>query len=433
MDWYYYIALALILSQLLISLQVYNNYRYALKKYKKTRSWYRPRTTLIVPCKGLDSAFQKNVTSFFNQDYENYLLWFVVADKSDPAYDELCKLKKQLSQSSKADDVQVLVAGQGQSCSQKIHNLLYCYERISDDVEVLAFADSDICVRSDWLSHIVYPLKQAKNGAASGYRWFVPKKNNLASLALSAVNAKIAQLLGNTRFNQAWGGSMAIRVDIFRRLGLDKIWPKTLSDDLSLSFSVKKAGMKVAFVPACLVASYEYTTWPKLFEFGRRQFLITRISAPGTWWFGLCSSLYSVLGLWATAALAVYAATKSQIDNRHLAIFILVPILFFTSQFIRAVLRQKMADKLLKYEQRLSAVLSGEALAKTEASAKAEASRAAMAADILFFWLWSLLLLFFIISSAFGRTICWRGIRYKLLGPLETITLGEKVSNGKSL
>jgi len=405
MTWYYYIALALILSQLLFSVQVYNNYRYALKKYKKNRWWYRPRTALLVPCKGLDSAFQKNVTSFFNQDYENYLLWFVVADKSDPAYDELCKLKKQLSQSSKADDVQVLVAGQGQSCSQKIHNLLYCYERISDDVEVLAFADSDICVRSDWLSHIVYPLRQAKNGAASGYRWFVPKKNNLASLALSAVNAKIAQLLGNTRFNQAWGGSMAIRVDVFRRLGLDKIWPKTLSDDLSLSFSVKKAGMKVAFVPACLVASYEYTTWPKLFEFGRRQFLITRISAPGTWWFGLCSSLYSVLGLWGTAALAIYAATKSQIDNRHLAIFILVPILFFTGQFIRAVLRQKMADKLLKYDW--------------------PKMKAACAADIFFFWLWSLLMLFFIISSAFGRTIQWRGIRYKLLGPTETIVISR--------
>ncbi len=111
MDWYYYIALALILSQLLFSVQVYNNYRYALKKYKRNRWWYRPRTALLVPCKGLDSAFQKNVTSFFNQDYENYLLWFVVADKSDPAYDELCKLKNHLSRDSKAEDVQIFVAG----------------------------------------------------------------------------------------------------------------------------------------------------------------------------------------------------------------------------------------------------------------------------------------------------------------------------------
>ena len=419
MDWYYYIAVALVLSQLLFSIQTYRNYRYALAKYKRKRSSYRPRTALFVPCKGIDSDFQKNITSFFNQDYEDYLLWFVVADKADPAYDELCKLKDRLSQSSKARDVQVLVAGpvrnssgagQGQSCSQKIHNLLYCYERLGDDVEVLAFADSDVCVHSDWLSYIVYPLRQPKKGAASGYRWFVPKENNLATLALSAVNAKVAQLLGDTRFNQAWGGSMATRVDVFRRVGLDKIWPKTLSDDLSLSYAVKKAGLKVAFVPACLVASYESTTWSGLFEFGRRQFLITRVSAPGLWWFGLCSSLYSILGLWGGAGLAVYA---TMIGEKNLLLFVAVPILFFVSQMGRAILRQKMISKLLKYERR--------------------AMRAASAADILFFWLWSLLLLFFIISSAFGRVVCWRGIRYKLLGPLETITLGEKVSNGKSL
>jgi cellulose synthase/poly-beta-1,6-N-acetylglucosamine synthase-like glycosyltransferase len=401
MDWYYYIAHVLILSQLLFLIHAYRNYRYALSKYKKSRSWYRPRTVLIVPCKGKDLAFQNNVTSFFNQDYEDYLLWFVVADESDPAYDELCQLKDSLSLTSKARDVRVLVAGQGQTCSQKNHNLLYCFERIGDDVEVLAFADSDACVRSDWLSHIVYPLRKSKNGAASGYRWFVPKKNNPASLALSAMNAKIAQFLGNSRFNQAWGGSMAIRVDVFRRLGLDKIWPKALSDDLSLSHAVKKAGKKVAFIPACLVASYEAASWDKLFEFGRRQFLITRVSNPGTWWFGFCSSLYSVLGLWAGAALALYAAA---ISDKNLSLFAAVPIVFFVSQMGRAILRQTMISKLLK-----------EDLPKM---------KAAMAADILFFWIWSVLLLFIIISSAFGRTIQWRGIRYKLLGPTETIVLG---------
>jgi cellulose synthase/poly-beta-1,6-N-acetylglucosamine synthase-like glycosyltransferase len=401
MDLYYYIALVLILSQVFIWIYSYRNYRYALSKYRKTRSQYRPQTVLIVPCKGKDLAFQNNVTSFFKQDYKDYLLWFVVADESDPAYDELCQLKDRLSRSSKAKDVRVLVAGQGQACSQKIHNLLYCFESISDDIEVLAFADSDVCVRSDWLSHIVHPLRKSKNGAATGYRWFVPKKNNPASLALSAMNAKIAQLLGNSPFNQAWGGSMAIRVDVFRQLGLDKIWPKALSDDLSLSYAVKKAGKKVAFIPACLVASYESTRWDKLFEFGRRQFLITRVSNPRTWWFGLCNSLYSVLGLWAGAALAVYAAA---ISDKNLALFAAVPIVFFTSQMGRAIIRQRMISILLK-----------EYLPKM---------KAAIAADILFFWVWSVLLLLIIISSAFGRTIQWRGIRYKLLGPTETIVLG---------
>jgi ceramide glucosyltransferase len=405
MDWYYYIALAAIISQLIFLFQTYRNYRYALKKYKRRRSWYRPRVVLIVPCKGLDSAFRENITSFFNLDYENYLLWFVVAEESDPAYSRLCDLKKQLEADSKAQDVQVFVAGYGHSCSQKIHNLLYCYEKIGDDIEIMAFADSDICVRSNWLSHIVYPLRQPKTGVASGYRWYIPKENNLASLALSAMNAKIAQLLGNTPFNQVWGGSMAIRVDVFRRLGLDTIWPKVLSDDLSLSSAVKKAGLKVVFVPACLVASYERATWRSLFEFGRRQFLITRVSAPRVWWLGLLSSVYSVLGTWGAAGLAVYAA---KIQHENLPVFIAVPIVFFAGQLVRVLLRQRMARRLLAEEHR--------------------AMRAAFAADILAFWLWSILLLFFIIASAFGRTICWRGIRYKLLGPMETII----EANGKT-
>jgi ceramide glucosyltransferase len=325
-----------------------------------------------------------------------------VAGESDPAYDQLCDLKTQLEADSKALDVRVFVAGYGQSCSQKIHNLLYCYERIGEDVEILAFADSDICVRGNWLSHIVYPLRQAKNGVASGYRWYIPKENNLASLALSAMNAKIAQLLGNTPFNQAWGGSMAVRVDVFRKLGIDKIWPKVLSDDLSLSSAVKKADLKVVFVPACLVASYERATWRSLFEFSRRQFLITRVSTPRVWWLGLLSSVYSLLGTWGAAGLAIYAA---MIHHRDLLIFIVVPVVFFTGQLVRVILRQRMARKLLAEERR--------------------AMRAAYVADILAFWLWSLLLLFFIIASAFGRTIRWRGIRYTIVSPTETIVEDE--------
>lgn len=398
MTWYYYIAILIIVSQLLFLFQTFRNYRYSVSKYKKKRLHQASRVVLIVPCRGLDSDFEKNITSLFNLDYENYLLWFVVAEESDPAYDELCKLKDRLTQTSKALDVQVLIAGQPQSCSQKIHNLLYAYSKIPDDIDILAFADSDVCVRSDWLRHLIWPLRQLRYGAATGYRWFIPRKNNLAALGLSAMNAKVAQLLGNTRFNQAWGGSMAIRVDVFRKIGLDKIWPKVLSDDLSLTYAVKKAGMKLAFVPACLVASYQSTTWRKLFEFSRRQFLITRVCRPSTWLFGLSSALYSVLCLWATAALAVYAA---MIADQNLPLFIAVPIIFLLCQAARAILRQKMIAKLLKQHR--------------------HEMRFARTADIFFSWLWSLLLLFLIISSAFGRTIVWRGIRYKLLGPTETI------------
>ncbi|MHC4475053.1 MAG: glycosyltransferase family 2 protein [Planctomycetota bacterium] len=403
MDWHDYIAWAAIVSQLVFLVQCYRNYLYALSKYKKQRLSYRPRTALLIPCKGLDAAFDENITSFFRQDYEGYVLWFVVAEKSDPAYERLCELKERLSNDSKAQEVRILIAGQGKFCSQKIHNLLYCCERISGDIEVLAFADSDASVRPDWLSHLVWPLHQSKNGAASGYRWFIPQQNNPASLALSAVNGKIAQLLGNSRLNLAWGGSMAIRVDVFREVGLDNIWPKALSDDLSLSYAVRKAGKKITFVPACLVASYESMTWRQLFEFGRRQFLITRVSAAATWWFGLLSSLYSIAGLWGGAAWAIHAAT---IGAKNVGLYAAVPIVFLVGQYIRAILRQAMVSKLLAED--------------------VPRMKSAMLADLLACWMWSLLLLALILSSALGRTITWRGIRYKLLGPTETVVIGGK-------
>ena len=401
MEWYHYAAVILIFAQFAFVVQMHTNRRYALSKYKRRRA-YRPRTVLIIPCKGLDSEFDKNVASFYAQDYEEYLLWFVVGEESDPAYGRLCALKEKLGASSKAKEVRIFVAGACKSCGQKIHNLLHCYKQVGDDVEVMAFADSDVCVRSDWLSHLVYPLRQAKVGAAGGYRWFVAKRNNPATVALSALNAKVAQLMGNMRFNHLWGGSMAIRVDTFRRIGAEEMWRKSVSDDLCLTYAVKKLGLKVRYVPACLVASCEETTWGELFEFGRRQFVITRVSSPGTWWFGLFGCMFSVVGLWGGAAMALWAA-RAGVPRPGL--LYAVPIVFFAGQLLRAVMRQSTIRALLREDkQRLRAVLL---------------------ADICLSWLLTLVMLGLILSSAFGRKIRWRGIRYKLVGPTETIRLTQ--------
>jgi cellulose synthase/poly-beta-1,6-N-acetylglucosamine synthase-like glycosyltransferase len=402
MDWYVYVAWMLILSQLLFSTLTLKNYFFALAKYNKKHKRYSPRVALIIPCKNLDAGFEQNIASFYAQDYENYLLWFVVEDKADPAYEPLCRLKDKLSPGTGAKDVEVLIAGAGQECSQKIHNLLYAYRRIPEDIQVLAFADSDIRVKPTWLHHLVYPLRHPETrGAVTGYRWFVPATANLATLALSALNGKIAQLMGNTPFNHAWGGSMAIHVQAFRELGIENLWQKAVSDDFSLSCAVKDAHKKVEFVPGCLVATSESTTWAKLFEFGRRQFVITKVYVPQMWSFGLFSGVYSVFGLWGGAALAIYACVTR---NHHIWLFTAVPILFFIMQLTRAFLRQSMASKLL-----------AEDLPRLKIAA---------IADIALFWLWSPLMLILILSSAFGRTIRWRGIKYKLISKTETIVLG---------
>jgi hypothetical protein len=174
-----------------------------------------------------------------------------------------------------------------------------------------------------------------------------------------------------------------------------------LSDDLSLSRIVRKAGLAVRFVPPCLVPSFASITWPDLYEFARRQFLITRVYAPGSWWLGFLSSLGSVAGFWGGLVLAAWAAAS---HAEYILLYAAVPVIFGAGLILRATLRQLMATRILgKYLPQLAP---------------------AAIADILGCWLWSILLFLFILSSAFGRTIRWRGIRYRLISPTRTQVLG---------
>ncbi len=384
-----------IVAEILFTVQVNSNYRYA-RRHLNDRHRSGPACLLIVPCKGLDEAFDHNIRSFYEQAYTGYRLWFVVEDIADPAYAALRALKDQHATASQADEIRILAAGSAVGCSQKLHNLLFACRQAPAEAEVLVFADSDACAGRDWLGQLVWPLDYPDAGLASGYRWFVPRKNNLATLALSAMNAKVCQLLGKTRFNLAWGGSMAIRKDLFERLQIDRLWSASLSDDLSISRAVRKAGLKTYFVPACVVASYVSVTWPQLWEFAQRQFVITRIYAPRMWLVGLLGSAFSVAGLWGGLALSVWAlSAMPAFWMEYVAMF----AVFLGCQIIRAILRQRMAVRLLPNDR--------------------AALRAARRADWFGFWAWGIVLLTIIVSSAVGRTITWRGIRYLVHSPTE--------------
>lgn len=402
MTFLHIIAVVCIVIQVLFVFQIFNHYKYVLKKFAKRHNTYRPKVALILPCKGIDTAFDENIGSFYQLEYDNYELIFVTESSEDAAYNHLLDLKDRFQNRSKAFKTSILVAGIATQGGQKLYNMLYACGKAEKGVEVFAFADSDACPRSGWLGHLVYPLRKEKQGVSSGYRWYVPLKNNLATLALSAMNAKVAQLLGPTIFNCAWGGSMAVRVDTFKKLEMDKIWQKAISDDLTLSREAKKAKLKVIFAPGCLVASYEQTNWRNLFEFARRQFIITRVTIPGTWWFGFFSSVFSVLGLWGFTGLAIFSYLNGS-EYRHT--FLAAAAAFLAGQMIRAFLRQRMIFRLL--------------------AAETAKMRAAALADIIGGPLWSLILLFCIISSSFGRIINWRGVKYKLIGPTEVIRLAE--------
>jgi hypothetical protein len=403
MEWYFYIAIWLMAMQVLYCLVCYRNYRFVLSKGRKERGMVG-KTILVVPCKGLDDGFEKNISSFFRQDYDDYSIWFVVQDKADPAYQQLLAIKEKMAGASNAKEVRILVAGLTTGCSQKVHNLLHAYSQTADDVVIMAFADSDVCARTDWLGHLVHPLrKKGPFGASSGYRWFVPTKVNMATLALASMNSKVVQGMGPYGFNHTWGGSMAIRRQVFKELKIDQVWAKSITDDLSLSRVVKEAGLDIAFVPGCIVPSYVSMNWSELLEFARRQFIITRITTPKLWVVGLVSVTFSVVGLWGGAAAAIYAWMKGY---AYWGMYAAVPAVFLLGHPLKAWLRQKTSAVVLDDQS--------------------EGLKAANRGDMLLSWLWPPLLLGIILASAVCNTITWRGIRYKVLGPINVVVLGKK-------
>lgn len=397
MHWYYWIAWFLIISQIFVVWFLGKNLKYALSNPWRNVNDHIPKTLLTVPCKGIDLTFDQNIESFFKQDYPEFIINFVVESTDDPAYGRLCELKEKFDSSSKAQEINILVAGKTSKCSQKIHNLLHSYDNCPDDITALAFADSDACVHSTWLREIVAPLVRNKTGVSTGYRWFVPKKYNIATIIMSITNAKVAQFLGKYEFNQAWGGSMAISREMFENLEVAKVWSNIVSDDLSLSYLVKKAKKKVIFVPTCIVASYESTTIPKLYEFARRQFIISRIYMPLTWTFALISSLYTVSGFWGSLTIAIYS---QQNNIPRAGFYTVVPIVFIVSHWIKSIYRSTLVIKRLpsaRKKLKLPIVL-----------------------DFVFSPIYSVLLLVSILSSSVGRTITWRGIKYRLKSPYKT-------------
>jgi hypothetical protein len=121
---------------------------------------------------------------------------------------------------------------------------------------------------------------------------------------------------------------------------------------------------------------------------------------PRTWAFALFCSTIALVGIWIAAPIAIMAHITQQ---KNFALYLTVPILFLTAQFVRTVLRQIMIAKLLPGD--------------------AKKLRIAAAADIGGNLIWTWLMFACIAASAIGRTITWRGIKYKLVSATKTIKL----------
>ncbi len=295
------LGLLAILRAILAGTQAYEHRRFAKSRLESLRD-YGPtgRATLMVPCRGLDLGLEENLDTLFEQDYADYEICFIVESRTDPAYPVIDRV---IGRHPDVDS-RIVFSGVAQRSGQKVHNLRVATERLSPRTKYLAFVDSDARPTRRWLRALLGRLDRPEVGAATGYRWFVPKNPSLANHIVYSINCGIAAILCHRSPGVVWGGSWAIRRDMFQWLGIREAWDQTLSDDLVASRVLRRAGLAVEFEPAAMVASPLDVDFRQMVGFVRRQYLIGRFYIHGWWAFGLVSVtlanlvLLGSLGLW---------------------------------------------------------------------------------------------------------------------------------------
>ena len=351
---------------------------------------YAPDAAVVIPCKGLDANFDANVEAFLNQDYPSYQVIFAVAAPDDLAYKYLDRLinKRQEAGSVRRRQPLLVVAGIADGRGEKVNNLLRGIEAVDQAAIVLVFADIDATPSSEWLRSLVAPLASERVTVSTGFRWYLPGKG-FVSLLRAGWDTSIATMMGDHGHNFAWGGSMAIRAEDFRRLRIaEAYWANSASDDYSLTRAVRESGGSIAFEPRCLVASREESSLREFLRWSTRQIIITRVYAVHLWRLGLATYLFYC----GTLTLGFISAAMPGIPGNKRAALVMTLCVILLLGGAKGYIRTLVARKFFSTE------LSG--------------------GDSCY-WLLSPLIPWIMLGNfvvaGFTRRIEWRGTRYELV------------------
>ncbi len=370
----------------LLTLQTWEHRRFARSRSKHpNRRPPRGRIALFVPCKGADVDLESNLRPLFEQDHGNYELIFAVESLNDAACHTIHRLIAQYP----GHHAKLIDAGISTVSGQKVHNLLVATEHLSSAVDILAFVDADVRPPRDWLRMLTQRLDGY--GAATGYRWFVPKRATLANCMLSSMDSAVVPIMFPGLHHKVWGGSWAIRRDVFDTGRLRDAWRGTLSDDLVAASVLARTRQRVALEPSCILPSPLDVDLSGMFTFVRRQFTIGRCYTPVLWGSVLVMNCLSQVVFWSSLAAMVWGSCTAAEWTWTPAS---VVGLLYALHIVRAWLRQQASRHYLPNRQ--------------------EELAAARQFDIWLGPLAGLACCLGLVGSAFGRRISWKGITYEM-------------------
>jgi ceramide glucosyltransferase len=204
-------------------------------------SW--PGVSLLKPLCGDEPRLRENLESFFCLPYPEFEIIFSARNASDPALRVVRDLRREYPEVA----VSVVLAGEPDRANAKVCALEQMFKEAS--YEYLIISDSDVAVAPDYVHEVVRPLLNRSvglvtclyRGVPSGGLW-----SRLEALGMSVEMTSgvlIAELLEGMKF--ALGPTMATRKDVIDATGGFGRLANYCSDDYILGQWVAEAGFEV--------------------------------------------------------------------------------------------------------------------------------------------------------------------------------------------
>ena len=270
------------------------------RRPNKARSM--PPVTVLKPLCGAEPGLHEHLRSFCRQDYPEFQIVFGVRDAGDPA----CAVVKRLAAEFPSVPIELVINPLLHGTNLKISNLINMLPYARHDI--LAMADSDAFVGTDYLAAVTAPLLDPDVGLVTCIYRGTPTGEIWSRLGAMYINewyvpsVLLAWLFGYQGYVS--GQTVCLRRDTLDALGGLRVLANHLADDHRLGELVRGLGLRIVLSPYVVDGEHHEPTFGSLTRHELRWMRTIHVLRPRS--FRLIFISFSlplaVLGLVAAAA-----------------------------------------------------------------------------------------------------------------------------------
>jgi hypothetical protein len=355
-----------------------------------------PKVAVLLPLRGADPSLEACLKGLLAQDYPAYRVHIVIDSAEDPAWTVVARVLAGAGPNAASVHVETLRVVRT-DCSAKLSAQLQVLTAPDAEAAVIAFLDADCISSPNWLREIVAPFSDARVGATTGIRWSAPRDDGWGTLARYVFLGLIFPQ--HFLYRIPWGGSLAIRRSAIESTGLLEHWTHCIGEDTSAYGPLRKAGLRLAFVPAATQVNSESTDLDGAHAFMLRQILSARLHHV-FWPLILAANVATIVGFTISSLLAFVGIVGAMLSVLGVATglwkltaFAIIPAVYCAG----LLLSLAVGDRLVRREVSAPPPPWGPKVIAAAAIAAAGSTYA-------------------MLSAPFARSIEWRGITYDIAG-----------------